>query len=298
MDQTAELNDRLARSGPVVDFAGESFTCDWRVVVPLGVEARSLGHIRPTDGLGLTPPAGSKASWRRNIHHLLVLGRAIDVHTRGPGATYNPDTEAQHGFALGPGAVVEDCTVHDVLGDGISFGESSGCRARRVAVDGAGRQGMSWVNGHDGRIEDCSFTRIAHSPIDIEPWATNGQVVRGFTAVRTIVGTYGNRVFASGGSGEVHDVLVDGLTVPAGWLAVEVEGGPRSGFTFRACVGVKAKNLSAFTLRGITGVVVDACSQPFAGKVRPPAVRAIGCTGVKVLQSCSWPGASVALATT
>lgn len=298
MDQTAALNERLAHSGPLVDLGGETFTCDWPVIIPAGVEARNATIIRPTDGSGLTPPAGAKQSWRRNLAHVRVNGQAADLHLQGPGATFDPATEGQHGFALGPGAAIWDSTVRNVLGDGISFGEQSGCSAHHVEIDGCGRQGMSWVHGDDGLIEDCTFTRVARTVIDLEPMATLSHIVRRFTARRIDVGTYGNRIIGAGSSGEVHDVTIDGLNVPAGWLAVEIEGGPRTAFTFRGMVGTKPKTHPAFSLNDVHGVLIDGCSQPFAGKTRPPAVRAVACTGVEVRKTCTWTGASTTLATT
>lgn len=297
MDQTAELNARLASEGPVVDLGGETFTCDWPVIIPVGVEALHATIVRPTDGSGLTRPPGSKQSWRQTIYHVVVGGRAIDFHIQGPGAGYDPATEEQHGFKLGDGAYVGESTVHDVLGDGASLGESSDCTISGLDVDGCGRQGMSWVKGDNGLIEDCSFTRVARTVIDLEPMATLSQVINGFVARRITVGTYQNRVVGSGGSGDVHDVLIEDLTMLDGWLAMDIgSNGERTDFTFRRCVGTKVKNLSAFTFHTTDGVLIEACSQNFGGKVPPAAVRAIDCTDV-VLAGCSWPGASAPLST-
>lgn len=279
----------------------------WRIDHPITVPPHVTleGHgavlVQPTDGRDLSYPYAKNWNTGLRTRSAIRLNQGATVRgitVVGPGAIFDPATEAQHAFhCIGPGVHIDDCAASNVLGDGISFGENSDCAARNVKVDGCGRQGMSWVHGTNGLIEDCSFTRVARTVIDLEPMATLSHVVHGFTARRIKVGTYQNRVMGAGSSGEVHDVLIDELTVPAGWLAIEIEGGPRSGFTFRACVGAKPKNHPAFSFNDVHGITIDACTQPFAGKVRPPAVRAVACTGVQVLPSCSWPGAAGPLAT-
>lgn len=299
-----DLNTLFMNTSPgdTVDLRGRTWNIDHSITVPryVNVAAEGATFVQLTDGRELSYPfAKSYSTGLRTRGALRHLGDGFvnGLNVIGPGAEYNPETEAQHAFgAFGPNVVFEEVTATNVLGDGCSFGEQSNCVLREFFINGTGRQGWSWTKGNTALVEDGVFDHIARTAMDLEPMARIGQVVRGATIRRIRTDTVQNYVLGSASSGECHDVLAEDITCRD--IAMKfASGGARSNLIFRRISGLEVKVGNAFTFIDSTGlmdgVTVQDCFQEFNAEYKEPnyLIKAHGIESL-TLSGNQFPGAT------
>lgn len=178
-DQTTEVQALVDATpdGGMLDLTGQSFIVESIVKLDHPMTLQGGTFVAETDGSCVpVPPDEKAATWPGTRRHVDVTGTDVTIRgltVDGPNAAcaYSHSLEFQHGIALGTGTLMEDVTVTEVHGDGVTSGDGggNGATVRSTTLDCIGRQGVGVTSGLDLLFDGLTISRVARSGFDVEP---------------------------------------------------------------------------------------------------------------------------------
>jgi hypothetical protein len=275
-DVTAQLQDVIDSSIVVSMRPGARYRVDGTLVVGAGtytIEGNGATIFTDDhDGPGAVRE-------RAHVRFLNAETGVHDLNVRGPapGATYDEDREAQHGFDVrGSKVALSGCTVTNVHGDFLYCGPDvrttttpSWVEATSCVFSAAGRQGVSFTCVTHALLKRCSIGSVGRTLLDVEP-AANSWFVNDVTVDSCVLGRGPYYALSVGGVGKVTDVkLVDcqlhGHALNCVILADKHGIAERRGFTLARCEsdtswGSKTGS-GCVRVNGVDDLVVAGCKQ-------------------------------------
>ncbi len=186
---------------------------------------------------------------------------------------------------------IDDCIGHNLGGDGIYLGLGAlRCRQTRInryAVDGTGRNGISFVAADDTIVIGGSCDNIGYIGLDVEPNSGTGFGVDGVLCDGVRVGDYFMSAATCVGDADIRNVTFKNILISAAKGCRMQVGTPagrrRTNITFDHCTALFTSTTGStycIVASDVDGLTVTNNVLPISPDGSTVLLSASGCTGI------------------